>query len=134
MAFAEPGAQCAQAAVADNEGCQCLILAFDEVDLPCVTESAGAAGGIVQQRGDGLGQRVRGCLVHVAAEFVESVPAVKGAQEGRSGERPDPVGFPVGERVQEEVSAEGSPSTATMSKFARTVTLPVGTAGAGVGA
>jgi hypothetical protein len=89
-------------AVADNEGRQCLVLAFDEMDLSFVTESAGAAGGIVQQRGDGPGQRVPGCLVQVAAELVESVPAVEGAQEGRGAERPDPVGFPVGEGPQEK--------------------------------
>ncbi|GGT22342.1 hypothetical protein GCM10014713_14230 [Streptomyces purpureus] len=58
MAFSDSGTQHAQAAVADDEGCQRLIRALEEMDLPCVAESAGAAGGVVEQGGDGLGYGV----------------------------------------------------------------------------
>lgn len=58
MAVAESGAQRAKAAIADDESCQCLVRAFDEMDLSCVAEPAGAAGGVVEQGADGLGQGV----------------------------------------------------------------------------
>jgi hypothetical protein len=58
MVVAESGAQRAQAAVADDEGSQCSVRAFDQMDLSCVTEPAGTAGSVVEQRRYGLGQGV----------------------------------------------------------------------------
>lgn len=77
--------------------------------LPCIAESAGAAASVIQQGGDGLGHGVRGSLVEVATELVEGVPAVEGIQQSSGGEGPDPVGFPVGEGVQEECVGGGQP-------------------------
>lgn len=107
MALADSGTQHAQAAVADDEGCQCLVRALDETGLPCIAESAGATTGFVEQGGDGLGHGARGRLVQVATKLVEGVPSVEGVQKRNGGERPDPVGFPVGEGVQEECVGGG---------------------------
>lgn len=109
MALADSGTQHAQAAVADDEGCQCLVRALDEMGLSCIAESAGATASVIEQGGDGLGHGVRGGLVQVATELVEGVPAVEGVQKRSGGERPDPVGFPVGEGVQEECVGGGQP-------------------------
>jgi hypothetical protein len=107
MAVAGPGAQRAQAAVADDKGSQRLVRAFDQMDLSCVTEPAGTAGSVVEQGRDGLGQGVRGGLVQVTAQLVQGPPAVESVREGGGGESPDPVGVLLREAVQEERVGRG---------------------------
>jgi hypothetical protein len=110
MVVAESGAQRAQAAVADDEGSQCFVRAFDQMDLSCVTEPAGTAGSVVEQRRYGLGQGVRGGVwSRVTAQLVQGPPAVESVQEGGGGESPDPVGVLLCEAVQEERVSRGRP-------------------------
>lgn len=54
-----------------------------------------------------------GGLVEVATVLVEGVSAVEGVQKRSGGECPDPVGFPVGEGVQEVCVGGRHPGPAT---------------------